>query len=166
MNRLLLFTAAASVALTGAAFAQTNGTTNTTPKPAATATAPTQPSLPATPKAGATPTTAPHATMAQPQGDTTAKPAPKAMMGKNTAMKPVKSVHRERARRHAAMKPTMAAARVVDRETRALNVLEAKGYGGSYTDFQSAGRNYSAMVTHNGKSQKVIIDPDRGTVTP
>lgn len=60
----------------------------------------------------------------------------------------------------------MAAARVVDRETRALNVLEAEGYGGNYTDFQSDGSSYSAMVMHDGKPQKVIIDPDAGTVTP
>ncbi len=57
-------------------------------------------------------------------------------------------------------------ARVVDRETRALNVLEAEGYGGNYTDFQSDGSSYSAMVMHDGKPQKVIIDPDAGTVTP
>ena len=104
--------------------------------------------------------------MAQPQDDTTAKPAPQATIGKITATKPMKSAHRERAKRHAAMKPTIAAARVAGRETRALNVLEAEGYGGNYTDFQSDGSNYSAMVMHNGNPQKVIIDPDAGTVTP
>jgi hypothetical protein len=165
MNRLLLFATAATVALTGAAFAQ-NNRTNTAPKPAATATAPAQPSPPARSKTMATPTAPAQATMAQPQSDTTAKPAPKTTMDKNTAMKPMKSAHRERTRRHPAMKPTMAAQRLVDRETQALNVLEAKGYGGNYTDFQRDGRNYSAMVMHNGKQQKVMIDPDRGTITP
>jgi hypothetical protein len=166
MKRLLLFATAATVAFSGAAFAQTNGTTNSAPKPAATATAPTQPSSPATPKTTATPTAPARATMAQPQSEGTTKHTPKTTMGKNDAAKPVKSAHREHAKRHAAMKPTMAAARVVDRETRALNVLEAKGYGGNYTDFQADGSNYSAMVTHNGKPQKVMIDPDAGTVTP
>jgi hypothetical protein len=162
MNRLLLFATAATIALSGAAFAETNGTPNSPPKPAATATAPTQPSSPATQKTTATT----QATMAQPQNDGTAKHAPKTTMGKNDAVRPMKSAHREHAKKHAAMKPTMAAARVVDRETRALNVLEAKGYGGNYTDFQADGSNYSAMVTHNGKTQKVMIDPDAGTVTP
>jgi hypothetical protein len=165
MNRLLLFATAATVALTGAAFAQTNST-NTAPKPAASATAPVQSSPPPSPKTTATPTAPAQATMVQPQSDTAAKPAPKTTMGKNTAMKPMKSAHREHTRRRAAMKPTMAAQRLVDRETQALNVLEAKGYGGSYTDFQREGSNYSALVTHDGKQQKMMIDPDRGTVTP
>lgn len=165
MNRLLLFATAATFALTGAAFAQTNGT-NTAPKPAATATAPVQPTPPANPKTTATPTAPAQATMAQPKSNATAKPAPEATMGKNTAMKPMKSAHREHTKRHTTMKPTMAAQRLVDRETQALNVLEAKGYGGNYTDFQRDGSNYSAMVTHKGKQQKVIIDPDTGTVTP
>jgi pyruvate/2-oxoglutarate dehydrogenase complex dihydrolipoamide acyltransferase (E2) component len=166
MNRVLLLATAATVALTGAAFAQTNGTNSTAPKPAATATAPV-PSPPASPKAASTPTTTPApATMAQPAQSTTVKPVAEAMMGKNTAMRPVKSARRERRGRHGAMRPTMAAERLVDRETSALNVLEAKGYGGRYTDFQPDGSNYSAMVTHNGKQQKMIIDPDAGTVTP
>jgi hypothetical protein len=167
MNRVLLLASAATVALTGAAFAQTNGTTSIAPKPAATATAPVPTSPPASPKAASTPTTAPAtATMAQPGQSTTVKPAAEATMGKNTAMRPVKSARRERRGRHGAMRPTMAAERLVDRETSALNLLEAKGYGGSYTDFQHDGSNYSAMVTHKGKQQKVIIDPDAGTVTP
>jgi hypothetical protein len=166
MNRLLLLATVAAVALTGAAFAQTNGT-STAPKPAATATAPATTTPPARPKAATTPTAKPaQATMAQPEQNTAAKPAPEAAMRKNTAMKPIKSAHRERRRGRGAMRPTMAAERVVDRETSALNVLEAKGYGGNYTDFRRDGSNYSAMVTHNGKQQKVIIDPNAGTVTP
>ncbi len=162
MNRLLLLATAATVALTGAAFAQTNGTPGTAPKPAATATAPVPTSPPVSPRAKAAPA---QATMAQPAQSTTVKSAPEATTGKNTAMRPVKSARTERRRRHGAMRPTMAAERLVDRETSALNVLEAKGYGGNYTDFQRDGSNYSAMVTHNGKQQKVIIDPDAGTVT-
>jgi hypothetical protein len=166
MNRLLLLATVATVALTGTAFAQTNGT-STAPKPAATATAPATSTPPASSKASSTATAKPaQATMAQPEQNTAAKAAPEATMGKNTAMKPIKSVRRERWRGRRAMRPTMAAERLVDRETSALNVLEAKGYGGNYTGFRRDGSNYSAMVTHNGKQQKVIIDPDAGTVTP
>ncbi len=153
MNRLALLATVASFALTGAAFAQTGNSTTTPttpPKPAATATAPAKAAAQPAKKTATAPT----------------KPAaPKAAMAKKD-MKPVKAAHHERAKKPAAMRPTMAADRLADRETKALNVLEAKGYGGSYQNFQRDGKNYSAMVMKNGKPEKVIVNPDAGTVTP
>lgn len=52
-----------------------------------------------------------------------------------------------------------------DRMTTALNLLEAKG-DASFSNFAPDGNNYSAMVTQNGKSFRVTIDPDAGTITP
>lgn len=50
------------------------------------------------------------------------------------------------------------------RETRALNLLEAKGYG-DFTDFRADGRNFSAEVDKNGQRVTVITNPDSGQVT-
>lgn len=179
MNRLALLATVASLTLTGAAFAQTNSTSSTTPPtPAAAATAPTQtPSTSAqtAPLAPAAP--APEKSMAaQPEDKTatepaksaeTAKPAePKAAMERKAEPRPMRAVHHERMRHHTAMHATMAASRLADRETKALNVLQANGYGSDYQNFQRDGNNYSATVTKNGKPEKVTIDPDTGTVTP
>jgi Peptidase propeptide and YPEB domain len=50
------------------------------------------------------------------------------------------------------------------RETVALNLLEAAGYG-QYTDFKNDGGDYSAMVMKDGERLAVRVDPDKGTVT-
>jgi hypothetical protein len=50
------------------------------------------------------------------------------------------------------------------RMTKALNLLEAKGYG-AFNDFKANGQDYSAMVTQNGHSMTVLVDPDSGQVT-
>jgi type IV secretory pathway VirB10-like protein len=186
MNRLGLLATVASLALTGAAFAQTSNSTTppATPKPAATSTAPA--TTPAPRSSAMKPAQAPATTAAQPatqpEQKTVAAPAkpaePKAAMAKNPRMKPAKAAHatheprtmrsaeRARARHHAAMHATMATDRLADRETKALNVLEAKGYGSSYENFQRDGKNYSAMVMKNGKPEKVIVNPDTGAITP
>jgi hypothetical protein len=60
----------------------------------------------------------------------------------------------------------MAAAQNGDaaRVTKALNVLEAKGYG-SFTNFRADGTKYAATVTQNGQPLTVVINPDNGQVT-
>jgi len=50
------------------------------------------------------------------------------------------------------------------RETRALNLIEAKGYG-DFTNFRADGKNFAAQVDKNGKRFTVIADPDSGQVT-
>jgi hypothetical protein len=50
------------------------------------------------------------------------------------------------------------------RETRALNLLEAKGYG-DFTDFHAQGKDFSAQVDKNGRRVTVITNPDSGQVT-
>ena len=67
--------------------------------------------------------------------------------------------------RHAAMRQGGHATHSANRETRALNLLEAKGYGGSFSNFQREGHVYSATVMRHGQSQKVIINPERNSVT-
>ncbi len=52
-----------------------------------------------------------------------------------------------------------------DRMTAALNLLEAKG-DASFTNFAASGNGFSAIVSQNGRSFRVSIDPDRGQVTP
>ena len=51
-----------------------------------------------------------------------------------------------------------------DRETQALNLLEAKGYG-SFTNFRAAGNGYAATVTRDGRTMNVQVDPQNGQVT-
>jgi hypothetical protein len=51
-----------------------------------------------------------------------------------------------------------------NRETKALNLLGAKGYA-SFTNFQGKGKDYSALVQNNGHDMTVIVDPDNGSVT-
>ena len=50
------------------------------------------------------------------------------------------------------------------RMTKALNILEAKGYA-SFNNFKADGANYSATVTQNGHEQTVVVNPDNGQVT-
>jgi hypothetical protein len=52
-----------------------------------------------------------------------------------------------------------------ERITRALNLLEANGYGG-FTNFQPAAGGYAATVTKNGRQMNVTVNPDTGQVTP
>jgi len=66
---------------------------------------------------------------------------------------------------HAAMHGTDGAHdRTARRETAALNLLEAKGYG-DFKDFHADGRNFMATVTQQGRSFTVIINPDLGALT-
>lgn len=51
-----------------------------------------------------------------------------------------------------------------NRETRALNLLEAKGYG-DFSGFHRDGQNFAAMVLSQNKPVRVIVNPDAGTVT-
>jgi hypothetical protein len=50
------------------------------------------------------------------------------------------------------------------RETKALNLIEAKGYG-DYTDFHAVGKNFAAQVMAHGRTLTVIANPDTGQVT-
>ena len=51
-----------------------------------------------------------------------------------------------------------------DRETKALNLLEAKGYT-YFSNFKPDGRDYSATVAKNGHNMTVLVDPAKGQVT-
>lgn len=48
--------------------------------------------------------------------------------------------------------------------TRALNLLEAKGYSG-FTDFHSVPGGYAAKVMRNGKSVTLKIDSNTNTIS-
>ena len=51
------------------------------------------------------------------------------------------------------------------RMTKALNILEAKGYG-SFNNFKADGANFSATVApQNGPETTVVVNPDNGQVT-
>ncbi len=50
------------------------------------------------------------------------------------------------------------------RETKALNLIEANGYG-DYTDFHAVGKNFAAQVDRHGQRLTVIANPDTGQVT-
>jgi hypothetical protein len=62
---------------------------------------------------------------------------------------------------HEARSPNTPEAR---RITRALNLIEAKGYG-DFENFHAAGRDYDATVTRDGKPVTLTVDPDSGRVT-
>jgi len=49
------------------------------------------------------------------------------------------------------------------RETAALNLLEAHGYG-NFTEFHADGANYTATVNNPDGSYAVLINPDSGQV--
>ena len=70
-------------------------------------------------------------------------------------------------RHHHRMAMSMArgAGSTAARETRALNLLEAQGYG-SFTDFAPAGKDFTAKVTQNGHVSTMRIDPESGQVRP
>ena len=53
---------------------------------------------------------------------------------------------------------------VGDRMTAALNLLEAKGYGG-FSDFKPSGKDFAATANENGRHFTVTVDPDSGQVT-
>ena len=48
--------------------------------------------------------------------------------------------------------------------TKALNLLEAKGYG-AFENFKADGQDYSASVTQSGHLMTVLVNPDSGRVT-
>ena len=50
------------------------------------------------------------------------------------------------------------------RMTKALNLIEAKGYG-SFDNFKADGKDYFATVTQNGHAMTLHVDPDSGQVT-
>jgi hypothetical protein len=50
-----------------------------------------------------------------------------------------------------------------DRETKALNLLEANGYA-QIVQFHPDGRNFDATVKQAGKDVQVTVDPDSGQV--
>jgi len=49
------------------------------------------------------------------------------------------------------------------RETQALNLLEAQGYG-NFTDFRSEGANFTATVSDPNGQYTVMVNPDNGQV--
>jgi hypothetical protein len=52
------------------------------------------------------------------------------------------------------------------RDTKALNLLEANGYT-AFSNFRAMGKNFLADVKQgNGVQRTVTVDPDTGTVTP
>jgi L-lactate utilization protein LutC len=51
-----------------------------------------------------------------------------------------------------------------DRETKALNLLEAKG-DTQFSHFKADGLDFSAVVAKNGQNSTVVVDPDNGQVT-
>ncbi len=48
--------------------------------------------------------------------------------------------------------------------TKALNLLEAKGYA-SFSGFKADGKDYAATVMKNGHDINVLVDPVSGQVT-
>jgi hypothetical protein len=56
------------------------------------------------------------------------------------------------------------AADTAQRMTRALNLLEAKGYG-AFSNFAPDGKNFTATVTEGSRHFSVIVDPDSDQVT-
>ncbi|MGA3305690.1 MAG: hypothetical protein ABSC26_06740 [Stellaceae bacterium] len=49
------------------------------------------------------------------------------------------------------------------RETQALNLLEAQGYG-NFTDFRAEGANFAATVSDPNGQYTVLVNPDNGQV--
>jgi hypothetical protein len=50
------------------------------------------------------------------------------------------------------------------RDTEALNLLEAHGFG-DFKDFHPVGQNFQATATVKGKQVTVMVNPDARTVT-
>jgi hypothetical protein len=106
---------------------------------------------PAAPPSPATAAPANAATAAAP-ASATAAPAAKMAMPRH-----------QHARHMAALRHDRGASQE-GRETKALNLLEAKGYG-SFENFHADGKDYAATVNANGRQFQVMIDPDSGNVT-
>ncbi|MGH7075874.1 MAG: hypothetical protein ACREFD_16985 [Stellaceae bacterium] len=68
-------------------------------------------------------------------------------------------------RRHAVERRKRYERRRGDRATRALDLLEARGYH-DFKNFRRHGRDYAATVTHHGRRERVIVNPDSGSVRP
>jgi len=51
-----------------------------------------------------------------------------------------------------------------ERATKALNLLEAKGYT-QFSNFRPTGRDFEATVTRDGRQSVVMIDPDADRVS-
>jgi hypothetical protein len=51
-----------------------------------------------------------------------------------------------------------------NRMTKALNLLEAQGYG-VFSNFKAEGKDYAATVTRTGHTETLRVDPDSGQVT-
>lgn len=73
---------------------------------------------------------------------------------------------------HGTMKQHVAAHRInyqrenrrANRETEALNLLEAKGYT-QFNHFQRDGHDFSAVVAKNGQKSTVVVHPNSGEIT-
>ena len=63
---------------------------------------------------------------------------------------------------HAVPHPTMAFDHGA--ATKALNMLEAQGYG-AFSNFRPVGGNFAATVSQNGKTFQVTVDPATGQIT-
>ncbi|HXQ54140.1 MAG TPA: hypothetical protein VN802_23800 [Stellaceae bacterium] len=63
-------------------------------------------------------------------------------------------------------KPTRAAQDAAEhRETEALNRLQAAGYH-DFGAVTPAGTDYRTTVTKNGQQASVLVDPEKGVITP
>jgi hypothetical protein len=124
MNRLALLAAAATLALPGAVFAQTNLS---------------PPAAPSEQQQAAAPAAAPA-------------PDRKDMARHVTARRPVRQ-----AALHVSRDETP--------QTRALNLLEAKGYG-DYRNFRPEGGGFAADVNRGGRTETLMVNPDTDSVTP
>jgi hypothetical protein len=59
------------------------------------------------------------------------------------------------------------------RATKALNLLEVQGFGGtieerrrnSFQDFRQLDNNFAATILQNGRTFTVVVDPETGQVT-
>jgi hypothetical protein len=51
------------------------------------------------------------------------------------------------------------------RQTRAMNLIGAAGYG-DFTDLTADGKNFRATAMKGGQRIAVVVDPDDGRVTP
>ena len=194
MTRLALLATVASLALTGAAFAQTGTNAPPATQPSATTQAPATSSMTSSqPKNSTNAASSPSGNaMNASQGAATppasspgananptspVSPSPAAQNNGATAMpmrqgaltQPSHARHyaaRRREMRRMAMRRMAArhATHLAKRETKALNLLEAKGYG-NFRNFHREGRVFAAMVLHHGQPERVMINPDTGSVT-
>lgn len=89
-----------------------------------------------------------------------AAPATPAATPAHSSSMPAATAHRHHAKEAMAMSGNHKAQRM----TSALNLLEAKGYG-SFNNFKSDGKDFTATVMKNGQSQTLRIDPDSGQIT-